>query len=376
MDFKVNSKVLEKLLSKIIPAVPSRTPMPILENFLFEINENELSVTATDLEIALRASINISSNGNYKMVIPARLLFDIIRTLGDTQINFEIDSNPAGGQSVSKIRLKTDSGVYNIGFSSPEDFPEIPKISTDKEVKINGSELKKAIDQTSFAMSKEDMRPAMTGTLFEFTPEGLRFVTTDGHRLVKYLNKKISSENTDQYIVPERAISVLSKQLGDGTVNVLLSKTNISIQIEDLEFISRLIGEKYPAYSSVIPLENENLLKIKTSELHSAVKRMMLFSSSNSKQVKFSLSKNNLELSAEDIDHGANAKEKINCNYDGEPMDIGFNTAYVNDILSHVNDEEIIFKLHSPTKACIIEPTEKNEDEDLMLLLMPVRLNN
>ena len=375
MEFKVNSKVLEKLLSKIIPAVPSRTPMPILENFLFDITENELSVTATDLEIALKASINISSNGNYKMVVPARLLFDIIRTLGDTQIKFEVDTKTPN-HTDSKIKLQTDRGVYNIGFSSPEDFPEIPKIATEKEVKISGAALKKAIDQTSFAMSKEDMRPAMTGTLFEFTPEGLRFVTTDGHRLVKYLNKKISSENNEQYIVPERAISVLSKQLGEGDVNVILSKTNISIQIEGLEFISRLIGEKYPAYSSVIPLENENLLKIKTSELLLGVKRMMLFSSSNSKQVKFSLSKNNLELSAEDIDHGANAKENINCVYDGEQMEIGFNTAYVSDILSHVYDEEIIFKLHSPTKACIIEPTDKKEDEDLMLLLMPVRLNN
>ncbi len=369
MEFKVNSKVLEKLLSKIIPAVPTRTPMPILENFLFDIKEGELSVTATDLEIALRASINISSNGSYKMVIPARLLFDIIRSLGDTQINFEVETD-------SKLKLKTDNGVYNISFSSPEDFPEIPKISTEKEVKINGSELKKAIDQTSFAMSKEDMRPAMTGTLLEFTNEGLRFVTTDGHRLVKYINKKITSENNEQYIVPERAITVLSKQLTDSDIVAYLSKTNISIHFNDLDFISRLIGEKYPAYSSVIPLENENLLKIKTDELHSAVKRMMLFSSSNSKQVKFSITKNKLELSAEDIDHGANAKESILCEYAGEPMDIGFNTAYVSDILSHVNNKEIIFKLHSPTKACIIEPTDIKEDEDLMLLLMPVRLNN
>ena len=369
MDFKVNSKILEKLLSKIIPAVPTRTPMPILENFLFDIKEGELSVTATDLEIALRASINITSNGSQKMVIPARLLFDIIRSLGDTQINFEIESD-------AKLKLKTDNGVYNIGFSTPEDFPEIPKVSTDKEIKISGSELKKAIEQTSFAMSKEDMRPAMTGTLFEFTGEGLRFVTTDGHRLVKYINKKISSEKEEQYIVPERAISVLSKQLTESEVTAYLNKTNISIHIDGLEFISRLIGEKYPAYNSVIPLENENLLKIKTNELHSAIKRMMLFSSSNSKQVKFSINKNSLELSAEDIDHGANAKESILCEYEGEPMDIGFNTAYVSDILSHVDNDEIIFKLHSPTKACIIEPTKIKDDEDLMLLLMPVRLNN
>lgn len=369
MEFKVNSKVLEKLLSRIIPAVPSRTPMPILENFLFEIKDGALIVSATDLEIALRSSINIPAEENISMVIPARLLFDIIRSLSDTQIQFKTESN-------SKLKMITDNGEYNIGFSSPEDFPEIPSVSKEKVITINGSDLRKAIELTAFAMSKEDMRPAMTGTLLEFTNEGLRFVSTDGHRLVKYINKKIKSDKDEQYIVPERAISVLTKLLGDTDVNIYLSKTNMSYRIGDIEFITRLIGEKYPSYSSVIPLENENVLKIKRPELHSAVKRMMLFSSSNTKQVKFSITANNLNVSAEDIDHGSNALENIECNYSGDKMDIGFNTNYVNDVLSHVEDEEVIFKLHSPTKACIIEPTSVTESEELMMLLMPVRLNS
>lgn len=369
MEFKVNSKVLEKLLSKIIPAVPVRTPMPILENFLFEINDGLLTVTATDLEISIRSSINVAADENIKMVIPAKLLYDIVRSLSETQIHFQTESN-------SKLKLSTDKGIYNLSFSSSEDFPSIAEVSKEKEILINGSELKKSIDQTSFAMSKEDMRPAMTGTLLEFSDEGLRFVTTDGHRLVKYVNKKITSKKNEQYIIPERAISVLSKQLSDSDVKIYLSSTNISIQISEIEFISRLIGEKYPAYNSVIPLENENSLKVKTSEIHDTVKRMMLFSTSNSKQVRFSISNDNLEISAEDTDHGSNAKEVVVCEYKGDPMEIGFNTSYINDVLSHVNNDDIIFKLHSPTKACIIEPLEKEEDEELMLLLMPVRLNN
>lgn len=372
MEFKVNSKVFEKLLSKIIPAVPTRTPMPVLENFLVEIKDGLMTVSATDMEIYLRSSLNVPSEDNIKMVIPAKLFYDIIRSLGDTQINFETDAMSSG----QKLKIKTDNGVYNISYSSSEDFPDIPEVMKQKEVVMNGQDLKKMIEQTSFAMSKEDMRPAMTGTLMEFTEEGLRFVTTDGHRLVKYVNKSITSTNEEQYIVPERAISVLTKLLGDNDIKIFLSKTNISFNLGDLELISRLIGEKYPAYSSVIPLENENLLKIKTDELLSAVKRMMLFSTANSKQVKFSISNNNLEVSAEDIDHGSNAKENIQCEYTGDPMDIGFNTGYVNDILTHVNDEQVIFKLHSPTKACIIEPSKTIENEDLMLLLMPVRLNN
>lgn len=369
MEFKVNSKVLEKLLSKIIPAVPSRTPMPILENFLFEIKEGALTVCATDLEIALRSSINVAADSNIKMVIPARLLYDILRTLDETQIKFETETN-------SKLRLTTENGTYNLSYTSSEDFPAIPTVNEDKEININGDDLKKSIDQTSFAMSKEDMRPAMTGTLLEFSEDGLKFVTTDGHRLVKLVNKNIKSDIEEQYIIPERAISVLSKLLNENDVKIYLSKTNISFHIGDLEFISRLIGDKYPSYNSVIPLENENLLKVKTSELLSTIKRMGLFSASSTKQVKFSINKNSLEVSAEDIDHGSNAKENVACEYAGETMEIGFNTTYVNDVLSHVNGEEVIFKLHSPTKACIIEPSSEKENEEIMMLLMPVRLNN
>lgn len=369
MEFKVNSKVLEKLLSRVIPAVPTRTPMPILENFLFDIKDGLLTVTATDLEIAIRSSISVAADENIKMVIAARLLYDIVRSLGETQIHFETEAN-------SRLKITTENGTYNLSYSPTEDFPVVPEVSKEKEITLNGQDIKKAIDTTSFAMSKEDMRPAMTGTLLEFSEEGLRFVTTDGHRLVKLVNKNIKSKKESQYIIPERAVSVLSKQLPESDVKIYFSSTNLSIQFSDIDFISRLIGEKYPAYNSVIPLENENLLKIKTDALQDTVKRMMLFSASNSKQVKLSLSENNLEVSAEDIDHGSNAKEKIACEYNGEKMDIGFNTTYLNDILSHVNKNEIMFKIHSPTKACIIEPIEKDENEDLMLLLMPVRLNN
>jgi DNA polymerase-3 subunit beta len=369
MEFKINSKILEKLLAKIIPAVPSRTPMPILENFLFEIKDGSLTVSATDLEIALRSSLNVAAEKNVKMVVPARLLYDIVRSLEDTQVNFLVDGK-------GKIKITTDNGTYGLSYSPSEDFPEIASVSKEKEVIINGNDLKKALEQTAFAMSKEDMRPAMTGTLLEFAKEGLRFVATDGHRLVKFINKSFSSDVPEQYIIPERAISVLLKQLGDADVKIYLSKTYASFIINDLEFISRLIGEKYPSYSSVIPLENENFLTVNRSELLSAIKRMMLFSTSNSKQVKFSIGEDSLEVSAEDVDHGSDAKENIQCEYKGDVMDIGFNTTYVNDILSHLVGDQVVFKLHSPTKASIIEPVKKEEIEDIMMLLMPVRLNN
>ncbi len=376
MEFKVNSKDLEKHLIKIIPAVPTRTPMAILENFLFEIKDGLLTIYATDLEISLKTSLNIVADENLTAVIPAKLLFDVIRSLPETTIHFNFTDN-------RKIELTTDNGKYTLSYLTPDEYPDIPAFpgNTDSEdlneLTLNGAELKAAFDRSSFAMSKEEMRPAMTGTLLEFSEKGLRFVATDGHRLADLLLKNIKTEIEDQYIVPERAITVLSKVLDEKDVKIYLSKTHVSFVLSDMELITRLIGQKYPDYASVIPLENEFELKVNTKDLLDAVKRMMLFSISDTKKVKFSISENKLDISAEDIDLGASGSESIVCEYKDEPLEIGFNSAYVNDILSHLTSEkELILKLHSPSKAVIIFPVEKKENQELMMLVMPVRLNS
>jgi DNA polymerase-3 subunit beta len=375
MEFKVNSKELEKLLGKIIPAVPTRTPMPILENFLFEVKDGQLTIYATDLEISLKSSLNIVAEENIKIVVPARLLNDVVRSLKDTTIHFKLMAN-------KKINIVTDMGKYTISYLDADEFPEIPSVEADKnakdinEVIINGVELRQAFDRCAFAMSKEEMRPAMMGTLFEFTDDGLRLVTTDGHRLVNMLKKNIKAAFNQQYVVPERAVSVLSKILDEKDVKIHLTKTYVSFKLNDIELITRLIAQKYPDYASVIPLENEFQMKVNTKDIHDSIKRMMLFSTSSTRRVKFSITKDALDISAEDLDIGASGEEKVVCEYGGDDLEIGFNSAYVNDVLSHLNTEEdIIFKLHSPTKAVVIEPVQKKENLDLMMLLMPVRLN-
>jgi DNA polymerase-3 subunit beta len=375
MEFKVNSKELDKLLGKIIPAVPTRTPMPILENFLFEVKDGLLTIYATDLEISLKSSLNIVTEDNIKVVVPARLLNDIVKSLKETTIHFKFSTN-------KKINLITDTGKYVISYLDPDEFPDIPSVTDDKNVKdinevlINGVELRQAFEKSSFAMSKEEMRPAMMGSLFEFTDDGLRFVTTDGHRLVNLQKKNIKANFNQQYVVPERAVSVLLKILDEKDVKIYMTKSYASFKLNDIELITRLIAQKYPDYNSVIPLENEFLLKVNTKDIHDSIRRMMLFSTSSTRRVKFSITKNSLEISAEDLDIGASGEEKVGCEYSGDDLEIGFNSAYVNDVLNHMSDnEEIIFKLHSPTKAVIIEPVIKKENQDLMMLLMPVRLN-
>ncbi|MEJ5351661.1 MAG: DNA polymerase III subunit beta [Melioribacteraceae bacterium] len=375
MEFKVNSKELEKLLSKIIPAVPTRTPMKILENFLFDIKDGLLTVYATDLEISLKSFLSVVSDDNVKFVVPAHKLYDLVKSFKETTIHFQLQ------ESNKKVNLTTDIGKYSLSYLEADDYPEIPSLNESKEqeineITINGEDLRSAIERTAFAMSKEEIRPALLGTLFEFSDDGLRFVTTDGHRLVNLLRKNIEAPIKKQYVVPERAVNVLTKILDEKEVKVYFTNTYVSFRLSDIELISRLISHKYPEYQSVIPLENEFILKVNTKELNDSIKRMMLFSTSNTRRVKFSLNKENITISAEDVDTGSAGEEKVMCEYSGEPMDIGFNSQYMNDILSHLNDyEEVIFKLHSPTKAVIIEPAEKKENIDLMMLLMPVRIN-
>jgi len=350
--------------------------MPILENFLFDIKGGVLTIFATDLEISLKSSLPVTTEEEISVVVPAKLLFEIVRSLKETDILFKVESN-------GKIHLLTDNGEYTISYLEAEEYPNVPTFPSEEnkdevvELELSGSGLKFAFDHTSFAMSKEEMRPAMMGTLLEFIEEGLRFVTTDGHRLVNLLMEGVGTDVNNQYIVPEKAVSVLSKVMDDQIVKVYLSKTHVSFILKDIELITRLIGQKYPDYKSVIPLENEYKMKVNTKDLQNAIKRMMLFSTSNTRRVKFSVAENKLEISAEDLDLGTAGKENLYCEFDGEPLQIGFNAAYVNDILAHnTGEEELIFNLHSPTKAVIIRPVKQKDNIDLMMLLMPVRLNN
>ncbi len=351
--------------------------MPILENFLIEVKDGLLIIYATDLEISLKSSLKVVSEENISIVLPAKLLHDIVRSLEETTIRFDITNN-------GKANLFTNKGKYTLSYLNPEEYPDIPTFpgegANKKELNhivIDGMEMKYAFEKTAFAMSKEEMRPAMMGTLFELQKNGIRFVTTDGHRLVNLFKSNISPNISEQYIIPERAVSVLLKILDDKDVKIYFSKTHVSFSLDDIELITRLIGQKYPDYTSVIPLENEYTMKLNTKSIHDAIKRMMLFSTTNTRRVKFSIKGKELTISAEDPDIGASAEEKLECEYKGEPIDIGFNSTYVHDVLSHLTgEEEIIFKLHSPTKAVIIEPSKKSEKQELMMLLMPVRLNN
>jgi len=374
MNFNINSKELEKLLTKIFPAVPVRTPMPLLSNFLLEIKDGKLTVYATDLEIYLKSSVSVASDEELTCLLPAKRFFELVRSLEETDIRFEFEEN-------NTLFLITPRGRYKFNYLPSEEFPSIPKFPNEedaelKEISINGEQLKYSLDKTVFAISKEEVRPAMMGLLLEFEPEGLRFVATDGHRLVNLLNKNIQHNLEEQYIVPEKAVSILSKLIEDKEVKIFMNSAHISFQMDNVELISRLVNYKYPDYKAVIPYENEYELTVNREELLNTLKRMLLFSITKIKKVTFNISEDSLEVSAEDVDSGSNATETLECTYNGAPLELSFNAGFLSDLLIHLGEnEKIIFKLHNESKAVLLLPGEPQQNLDLLMLMMPIRTN-
>ena len=375
MNFKVNSKELEKALSKVFPAVPTKTPVQILENFYFDISDGILSIYGTDLELAAKTTLNIVADGNFRCVISARRLYDTIRSFNDTIVYFDVL------EDTKRIKISWEKGEYLLSYISAQEFPEIPTFpSTEDEsvfsVSINGRDMKYAIEKTLFAVSKESFRPAMMGVLFEFSEEGLRFVSTDGHRLISLLFKNYSVEQPESYVVSSDVITILQKVLDDGEIKMFFTKSHIAFRLNDIEIIARLIDERYPDYKSIIPLENEFEFIFKPSELLPSVKRVSSVAEAL-KKVNFNLvEEGDIEINTDDSEMGNFAMEKINGSYKGEDMIIAFNGNYLIEILSHLSDiEQVSMKLRMPNKPVLISPVDEEENRELTMLLMPLRLN-
>lgn len=371
MKFSVRSTELQKALAKTVSVVPSRSTLPILENLLFDVHSNTLKITATDLEISISVSLEVQGGQNGTIAIPAKRIFDTVRALPDTNLIFTIDVE------TNKIRMKTDNGEYTLTGESSEEFPSTPEFKGESEIPFDVGMLQKLIGTTLFAVSADELRPAMMGVLLQLTKGEVRAVATDGHRMVRVTNKNISTgKTTKDIIIPAKALSLIDKVAEGADVKVSISTSHIMFKFDGTSLTSRLIEEKYPNYESVIPLDNEKKLVVNKHEMLQSVRRVSLYSNSTTHQIRLSLGSDQLKVTAEDQDFGSEAKEKISCDYNSEEMEIGFNSSYVVDVLSHLDTDEVEFKLSSPNRAAIVSPVVQKEGEDVLMLIMPVRLNN
>ena len=374
MKFSASSAELLKALTVVSGAVPSKSTLPILECILFESNSDTLQISATDLEISIIQGVSVQFDSNNsgrinRIAVPAKRLLDTLRALPDLPITFTTNED-------FQITLQTDQGTYKMVGYDGADYPALPELSENAVLNIDGTILKRAIQKTGFAVSKEVLRPAMMGIYFQIQHDVSRLVSTDGHRLVRLSLHSITNDNPATFIVPEKAMSLASKVLSSSDCTISVDQSYISFDFGNSKVLARLIDETYPNYEAVIPVENDKRLIINRGAMLAAVKRVGLYSSSMTNQIRLSISKDKVEISAEDIERSSEAHETIQAEYDSDEMVIGFNSAYLLEVLGHIDADEVVIELSSPNRAGIVTPLEQHAEEELLMLIMPVMLNS
>lgn len=371
MKFTANSVELQRTLSKLGGVIQTKSTMPILETILVELMKDTLTLTATDMALSLTVTMSVQGMEDGKVAIPAKRLVDTVRSLPDTSASFSIDV------ATNKIKITTEFGEYTLTGENAKDFPIVPPFKGTEEIKLENGALRKIIQKTVFAVSVDELRPAMMGVLLQARGGELRAVSTDGHRLVKY-QYKCDPQLTlkKDVVIPAKALIVLSKSLEDGECTISISDTHIRFSFDKSFLVSRLIDETYPNYESVIPTDNTKEMTVNRDEMISSIRRVALYASATTHQVRFDIASDALQITAQDIDFGGDAKEKIKCEYGDGTMEIGFNSTYLIDILTHLDGDKVTFRFSTPTRAGLISPAEQSEREAVIMLVMPVRLNS
>lgn len=374
MNFIVSSTALHRQLSRISGAIPSRSVLPIIENFLFEVGTDTLTISTTNLETSMQTKLAVESRGEpIKVAIPARLLLDILKALPEQPITIIVDENTFG------VEISSENGKYKISGENGDDFPSIPKPEGTDSVQMPLHVVLKAIGKTLFAASTDEDKAALNGILFDMGDNGITFVATDAHRLVRYRRVDVTVPEPTSFIVPQKALNLLKSSLDpNSTTDVVIhyNDANAFFHTENLLLVCRLIDSKYPDYENVIPSNNPNKLFIAKQELLGSLRRVNIFANKSTHQVRFAIKGSELEISSQDPDFANEAKESLKCHYEGSDIEIGFNASLLLDVVNNVETEEVTVELSEPNRAGIILPNIQEEGENVLMLIMPIMLNS
>lgn len=371
MKFIVNSSYLLKQLSNINGVITTNPVVPILENFLFEIDKSTLTVTASDLQTSMITEINIESKEKGSIAVPARILLDTLKNLPDQPVTFSID------ESTYSIEISSDNGRYKLAGENATDFPKVPSVSNDFSAALSSDVLARAVNNTIFATSNDELRPAMTGVYVNLGEKNTTFVATDGHRLVRYRRSDIKSENGNSIIIPRKALNLLKATLPTENTDVSIdfNMSNAFFKFGNIRMICRLIDERFPDYENVIPSQNPIKMTISRTDLLGSLKRISIYANKTTHQVRLKITGSELQVSAEDLDFSNEANERLSCEHEGEDIEIGFNAKFLIEMLSNLDTDQIKLNMSAPNKAGVIIPAEKEKGEDILMLVMPVMLN-
>ncbi|MBS1761035.1 MAG: DNA polymerase III subunit beta [Bacteroidetes bacterium] len=370
MKFIASSSTLLKHLQQIAGVINANTVLPILEDFLFEVAKNKLTVVATDLETVLRVQMEIEAKDSGRVCIPAKILLDSLKNIPDQPLTFNIDKNYG-------IEITSDNGKYKVMGENPDNFPKEPTADDTTSLTMPAEALVKAISETIFATSTDDLRPAMTGVYFELDETFMQCVATDAHRLVRYKRTDVKGSTSDSFIVPRKPLNLIKNAIPANEDEVTLSynSNHLFITHGSTQISCRLIDARFPDYKVVIPTDNPYNLTVNRSDFQGALRRVSIFSNKSTNQVALSITGSELQLTAQDIDFSFEGNERMKCQYDGEDLKIAFNAKFLIEMLAATESEEVIVQLSTPTKAGLIKPADQEEHEDLLMLVMPLMLN-
>ncbi|HBB92559.1 MAG: DNA polymerase III subunit beta [Bacteroidetes bacterium GWF2_49_14] len=375
MKFIISSTDLLSHLQAISRVISSKNTLPILDNFLFQMSGNELVVTASDLETTMITTIHLdNADGDGSIAIPARIIVDTLKEFPEQPLTFDINLDSLG------IDIISENGKFSIVGKPGIDFPVIPALKEDRltDVSFAAESLSKGISRTLFATADDELRPVMNGILVELRSDMATFVSSDAHKLVRYKRKDIRSAKDASFILPKKPANLLKNILPreENEVTLAFDEKNAVFTLSEYKLICRLVEGNYPAYESVIPKNNPNKLYIDRIEFLNTLRRVSVYSNQASNLIKLQLRSNQMVISAQDIDYSISAVEKINCQYGGDSMEIGFKSVFLIDILNNIVSEEVVVELADPTRAGIVLPKEEeSEDENLLMLLMPMMIN-
>ena len=372
MKFIVSSSALLKQLSGINGVITTNPVVPILENFLFEINDSKLTITASDLQTSMITELEIESKESGSIAVPAKILIDTLKNLPEQPVNFSID------EQTYSVEISSDNGRYKLSGENATDFPKVPSVSDDFSVEMSSDVLAKAVASTIFATSNDELRPAMTGVYVNLGDSNTTFVATDGHRLIRYRRSDVKSDNGSAIIIPRKALNLLKTTLpvDEVPVRIEFNMANAFFNFGSIKMICRLIDERFPDFENVIPKDNKNKMVIDRAELLSSLRRIAIYANKTTHQVRLKITGSELQISAEDLDFSNEANERLSCEHDGEDIEIGFNARFLIEMLSNAEAKEVEFQFSAPNKAGLIVPREKEDNEDILMLVMPVMLNN
>lgn len=373
MKFIVSSTTLLKNLQAVSGVLSTNNTLPILDNFLFELLEGALKITASDLETTMTVAITPDmAEQEGRVAIPAKILLDTLKTFADIPVTFTINMENYS------VEITAGEGKYKLTGQNAEEYPRVPNLENTAVLNVASDMLANAVSKTLFATGTDELRPVMSGVLCELSPENITFVATDAHKLVRYRRHDIHGESSVSFILPKKPLNQLKGILAwdDSPVKVEYNETNAYFSFQNIELVCRLIEGKYPNYEAVIPAENPNSLTISRVPFLNSIKRVAIFANQSTHQIRLKINGQELVLSAEDVDFSNEAKERLTCSYDGLEMEIGFNSKFLTEMLNNIDTEEVRLEMSAPNRAGILMPVnQENVDEDILMLVMPVMLN-